>query len=216
MSLLLLAGLAAAWERPTSGLDAWSPFAAPCVEEGRCGWQRTSDGLFLGAWGLGAAGAATWGLAGDGAWREGRWQAGPTLGWAAGAGVVVAATELTKRVALRPRPYTWSDAWPEAYGAHERADADHSFWSGHTAGTAYNLGYLAASWHAWGPRGPGRVPGVVAAYGLAAAGTALVGVARVEAGKHHVSDVLVGGLVGAGVGVVVPWLVPHPGPAPSR
>lgn len=41
--------------------------------------------------------------------------------------------------------------------------------------------------------------------GVAAIGGA-VGLARIEGGNHFYSDVIVGGLVGAGVGVLVPWL----------
>jgi len=37
-------------------------------------------------------------------------------------------------------------------------------------------------------------------------GTALVGTARVESGQHFWSDVIVGGVVGAGIGLAAPRL----------
>lgn len=82
------------------------------------------------------------------------------------------------------------------------SEARSSFFSGHTAlagGTTFALAHVVAF------GGPGRPPvlRVVLPYVAAAAVTSTVAVLRVESARHYPTDVLVGGLVGASVGVAV-------------
>lgn len=121
--------------------------------------------------------------------------------------LTLAATQLTKVVARRPRPYTYEPGRPEPTDTEDTV----SFFSGHTAlafslaGTATYLtlarkGSTAPAWILGG-----------GATGLAVT----TGVLRVVAHQHFPSDVLVGALVGGGIGVLVPWLHQVPNDAPS-
>ncbi len=115
----------------------------------------------------------------------------------------VALASITKQLVQRPRPYTYSsDPKVRAYLKSAGTDAYMSFYSGHAAlsfGAATTGAYLlntgdaspAAKNIAWG-----------AGFGVAAMTAAL----RVRAGKHFYSDVLVGSIVGASVGFLVPAL----------
>jgi membrane-associated phospholipid phosphatase len=103
----------------------------------------------------------------------------------------------------RERPFVWAgDADPSA-SAHERADYDLSFYSGHTTlafasvGAVTSVAWLRGSRLWW-------VPAVV---GAPIAGT--VGYLRMAADKHWFSDVATGALIGTAVGVATP-LVFHP------
>ncbi|HJQ34605.1 MAG TPA: phosphatase PAP2 family protein [Pyrinomonadaceae bacterium] len=91
-------------------------------------------------------------------------------------------TAVLKNVTQRPRP--------PVDGAHaEFFDGGHSFPSGHSAG-AWALATVVADEYR------DRRAVQVAAYGLAAA----VSVSRYAARKHFLSDVLVGGAIGYGIG----------------
>jgi membrane-associated phospholipid phosphatase len=115
----------------------------------------------------------------------------------------VALASITKQLVQRPRPYTYSsDARVKAYAKSAGTDAYMSFYSGYAAisfGAATTGAYLlntssaspVAKNIAWG-----------AGFGVAAMTAAL----RVRAGKHFYSDVLVGSIVGASVGFIVPAL----------
>jgi len=99
----------------------------------------------------------------------------------------------------RPRPRAYA---PEA-PVEERTDANaaRSFFSGHTADAVavtvattrvfHRLGYRTAGW-------------VVFAAGMT--GSTLAATGRVLSGGHFPSDVLMGAAVGAGFGLLVPWL----------
>ncbi|MCA9561523.1 MAG: phosphatase PAP2 family protein, partial [Myxococcales bacterium] len=112
--------------------------------------------------------------------------------------LTLAATQLTKVIARRPRPYTYAPGRPEPTDTEDTV----SFFSGHTAlafslaGTAtyLTLARRDSSTRVWVLTG--------GTLGLAAATGAL----RVVAHQHFPSDVLVGALVGGGIGVLVPWL----------
>jgi membrane-associated phospholipid phosphatase len=97
----------------------------------------------------------------------------------------------------RPRPRVYGDEAPLS----ERTDpnAARSFFSGH-AGSC--LATTMVTTVALRRIGRGRLAGAVLAVGLA--GSALAGVARVAAGGHFPSDVLVGYAIGAGVGIAIP------------
>ena len=69
--------------------------------------------------------------------------------------------------------------------------------------SAFNLFYAASAYDLYGP--DTQKPGAAAlAYTLAGVGTIAVGSARVAAGWHYWSDVAVGALVGAGIGLASP------------
>lgn len=102
----------------------------------------------------------------------------------------------------RPRPYMYR-TW-DPLDAEERRDVDAnlSFFSGHTT-TAFSIAAsFAYTWSVRHPRSGLRLLVWLASLGAAAS----VGVLRVASGEHFWSDVIVGGLVGTGVGIVVPAL----------
>jgi len=103
--------------------------------------------------------------------------------------------------------YAVPRARPRAYGAdtpvEERNDANaaRSFFSGHTADAVASVVASARTLHKGGRRTLGWF---VLAAGLA--GSTFVGTARVMSGGHFPSDVLAGGAVGAGFGLLLPWM----------
>lgn len=112
-------------------------------------------------------------------------------------GLTLLATEAAKLFVPRPRPFL---AFEGSGSAEARAstDAVASFWSGHSA--------LAFSAAAVGSFDACRAPNPLGCLGPAltlhalAASTAW---GRILAGKHHVSDVVVGGAVGGAIGTAV-------------
>ena len=99
----------------------------------------------------------------------------------------------------RPRPRLYGDSAP----LNERDDANggRSFFSGHVANcVAATIATSGALRRVQRPRL------ALATLVVGLAGSALVGVARVGAGSHFPSDVLVGAMVGTGVGIAVPAL----------
>lgn len=121
-------------------------------------------------------------------------------------------TELTKRLADRRRPYTWDPSHPAA-GAPDycartapvKPDDCKSFYSGHTAMTAASSFSAVRSMQLGGHLGSSQDRTM--AYTSAALLTVIAGSLRVAAGKHYVSDVAVGALVGSTLGVLGPTLV---------
>lgn len=98
---------------------------------------------------------------------------------------------------------------PLAYGGDEvpmgqktTKNARNSFFAGHTAATASATFFVAKAFHDFNPDSPAR-PYIWAA---AAAIPATVGYYRLKAGKHFLSDNLIGYAVGAGSGILVPQL----------
>jgi membrane-associated phospholipid phosphatase len=109
----------------------------------------------------------------------------------------------TKYLVRRPRPYAYS-THPSvaAFARAEGTDARRSFYSGHAALAFAAItagGYL----HAAGTDDRRARAAVWASGATVASATAML---RVRAGKHFYSDVLVGALVGAGAGYLVPRL----------
>jgi membrane-associated phospholipid phosphatase len=99
----------------------------------------------------------------------------------------------------RPRPRLYGDSAP--VGERTGANTARSFFSGHVANTvAATLATTRAL------RRLGRSKLAIATLAVGLAGSALVGVARVEAGSHFPTDVLAGVAVGAAFGVAVPAL----------
>lgn len=80
--------------------------------------------------------------------------------------------------------------------------ATNSFFAGHTAHTAAATFFAAKVFHDFNPDSPAQTY----VWGAAAVVPAAVAYCRVEAGKHFLSDNIVGYAVGAAMGVVVPQL----------
>lgn len=83
-----------------------------------------------------------------------------------------------------------------------RANARNSFYAGHTAAAAGATFFAAKVFHDFNPDSEAR-PYVWAA---AAAVPAFVGYLRLRAGKHFLSDNILGYALGAGAGILVPQL----------
>lgn len=107
---------------------------------------------------------------------------------------------MTAGTVYRYRPLTYSSAASSAQ--RTRKNATNSFFAGHTATTATATFFAAKVFHDFNPDSPAR-PYV---WGAAAAIPAAVGYYRLQAGKHFLSDNLLGYTIGAAVGMVVPQL----------
>jgi membrane-associated phospholipid phosphatase len=116
------------------------------------------------------------------------------------AALVTSAAQVSLSFAVpRARPRAYSDRAP----LDERTDANaaRSFFSGHVANTmATSVAALRTLQRLHQP-----TLGWLT-FGAGVLGTGLVGVARVQAGSHFPSDVLIGAAFGAGVGLAVPAL----------
>lgn len=111
-----------------------------------------------------------------------------------------ALTNLTKELTQRRRPYVYNPNAPLA--AKMQADATSSFFSGHVSYTASST-FLAAKMYAdYHPHSRLR-PYVWTTAALLPAAVAYL---RVKGGKHYLTDVAVGYVVGAAVGILVPEL----------
>ena len=100
----------------------------------------------------------------------------------------------------RQRPLTYSSV--ASLTERTRQNATNSFFAGHTAYTAASTFFAAKVFSDFNPDSPAR-PYVWAAAALV---PAAVGYCRLEAGKHFLSDNLLGYAVGASIGVLVPHL----------
>jgi membrane-associated phospholipid phosphatase len=114
--------------------------------------------------------------------------------------LLTSALQVTTSYAVnRPRPRVYGEEAP--LDERNDANAGRSFFSGHVANCV--AATMVAS---TALRRTGHPTLAWAVLSLGMAGSALVGVARVEGGGHFPSDVLVGYAVGAGVGIAVPAL----------
>lgn len=111
-----------------------------------------------------------------------------------------ALTGLAKRFVLRPRPYAYNATLP--IGLRQAPDARFSFYSGHTSTAASGAFFAASMIQAYSDSKPLKTMAWVGA----AVFPLLTGYLRMRAGKHFFSDVAVGYLAGAMVGVGVPLL----------
>ncbi|MFD1187393.1 phosphatase PAP2 family protein [Pontibacter rugosus] len=107
---------------------------------------------------------------------------------------------LTAGLSRRRRPYVYGDSTPLELRTDKQAT--NSFYAGHTAATAAATFFLAKVYHDFNPDSPAR-PYIWAA---AAAVPATVGYLRLKAGKHFLSDNIIGYIVGSGIGILVPEL----------
>jgi membrane-associated phospholipid phosphatase len=191
------------WSDCRSAEDALNGFDRSLAEAlgGRRGRQqaaRVSDTTLM------AATALPFGLA-VGANPD---QRGRDIGVAFGTlAVNLALTDVVKRLADRPRPYTHF-CRPYRPGDLLKEDAHFSFYSGH-ASSSFSMAVAAgmlSHYHGY------RNEAWVWATGLTMATT--TGVLRVVGDKHYATDVIVGAAAGAFVG----WLVPRlhrPGERPQ-
>jgi len=107
-----------------------------------------------------------------------------------------AATEVTKKIVSRPRPFIYG---PHSDQESMADDSFQSFYSGHTS-SAFAVGIAYARTYA--RRHPGGKRALV--YGIAAGVAATTGALRVGARKHFPTDVLMGAGSGIAVGLIVP------------
>lgn len=110
-------------------------------------------------------------------------------------------THTIKNTLRRARPFTYNTDLP--YGRRLRNRNNQSFPSGHTSFVA-SLSFFGAK--TWTDLHPEYSSGKkVSIWALATGITATTGYLRVKGGKHFSTDVIVGGLLGAATG----YLVPH-------
>lgn len=116
-------------------------------------------------------------------------------------GVTYLLTAATKQLVRRPRPYVYrSEPAILAYRRAQGINAQLSFFSGH-ASLAFSAAVTGAYLFALRER---AVAARAALWGTQLAFAAAVANLRVRAGRHYYSDVAVGALIGATVGVVSP------------
>lgn len=105
---------------------------------------------------------------------------------------------------IHPRPLVYDRTAPAS--DRLKGEASGSFYSNHASTAFMSATYFAYSWslrHPGEPENPWIWTGALTAAGGVAA-------LRVVAGKHYLSDVVVGGAVGAGLGILFPWLHRRP------
>jgi membrane-associated phospholipid phosphatase len=160
------------------------------------GWSNASDYLL---YGLGAATAGL--LVAD----EGLLNAlndGVVIGEATLSATAVAS--IMTLAAGRPRPFLYGDpAFPDGYKAPQSirnsGDAGLSFLSSHAAEAFAIVTSLYITEHRLHPKS--NYPKVILGVGLGVA--SMIGVARVMAGYHFITDVVGGAVVGSSLGVLV-------------
>ncbi len=113
----------------------------------------------------------------------------------------VGLTELAKTTVKRPRPALYNPDVPLSYKL-DNTDVRKSFFSGHVSTTAMSSFFAAKVYADFHPNSDAKT----LVYAGAFAATGSVAVLRMLAGKHFLSDVLVGALVGGAVGYFVPKL----------
>jgi membrane-associated phospholipid phosphatase len=112
-----------------------------------------------------------------------------------------ALTEATKIAVRRPRPVDYAVCTDPSLPACNTTDLQLSFFSGHVSATATisatatYLAFMRAGW---------RRPRPWITLGVGTALTAFVAYERVRSGEHFPTDVIMGSIAGAGVGVLVP------------
>lgn len=107
---------------------------------------------------------------------------------------------MTAGLTSRKRPYVYAPDAPLELRTDKQAT--NSFYAGHTAATAAATFFVAKVYHDFNPNSPARPYIWVAAAAVPAA----VGYLRIEAGKHFLSDNIIGYAIGTGIGILVPEL----------
>jgi membrane-associated phospholipid phosphatase len=114
--------------------------------------------------------------------------------------VAQALTQLTKVAVGRYAPFVYDDSVPD--DIRRNGDSTRSFFSGHTV-TAFTA---AASFTTTFFLRHSESPWRWVVLGVSAALASTVGVLKIFAGYHFLTDVIAGALVGASIGAAVPLL----------
>ncbi|MGL1904268.1 MAG: phosphatase PAP2 family protein [Fibrobacterales bacterium] len=101
---------------------------------------------------------------------------------------------------LWPRPYLYSSKITES--ERKNGSASGSFYSGHAANSFAAATFLTTTFAHKYPNHPHTKWMALSSYSIATA----VSIFRVQAGKHYISDVVVGAIVGSVIGWVIPAL----------
>ena len=109
-------------------------------------------------------------------------------------------TNLTKEIAQRKRPFLYNPSVP--LKRKQKADATSSFYSGHTSSVATATFMFAQIYSDYHPNSKAK-PYI---WATAALIPAVTGYLRIRGGKHYPTDVIVGYIAGASIGVFVPIL----------
>ncbi len=109
---------------------------------------------------------------------------------------------ITAGLVNRNRPYVYDNSGDTSNDRRFKNNGQRSFYSGHVAATATATFFAAKAYSDFNPDANGKV----FIWGGAAVLPAAVGVFRMEAGQHFLTDVLVGYVLGAGTGILVPEL----------
>ncbi len=109
---------------------------------------------------------------------------------------------ITAGLVDRSRPYVYDNSGDTPNDRRFKNNGQRSFYSGHVAATATATFFAAKAFSDFNPDANGKI----FIWGGAAVLPAAVGVFRMEAGQHFLSDVLVGYVLGAGTGILVPEL----------
>lgn len=110
---------------------------------------------------------------------------------------------VAKYTVQRPRPYNYSDDPAiRKWATEQGADSHVSFYSGHSA-MSFTAAVAAATLLA-SHTDDGNARAVVWGVGLGLA--SFTAGMRVRAGRHYVSDVAIGAVLGAGMGFAIPYL----------
>ena len=107
---------------------------------------------------------------------------------------------LTAGLVDRKRPNVYAEDAPLDARLHKYAT--NSFYAGHTAATASATFFVAKVFHDLNPDSPARTY----IWAAAAAVPLAVGYLRLKAGKHYLSDNIIGYAIGTSIGILVPEL----------
>ncbi|MEZ4887882.1 MAG: phosphatase PAP2 family protein [Chitinophagales bacterium] len=110
----------------------------------------------------------------------------------------LALTDYTKYIARRYRPLVYNDESPLT--SKQDLSAQLAFFSGHTSGSAALCFFTAKVLTDYHPNS--KLKPLI--WGTAAMIPAITGYLRYKAGKHYPTDVIVGYLVGASIGYLIP------------
>lgn len=109
---------------------------------------------------------------------------------------------ITAGLVDKSRPYVYDNSGDTGEDRRFKNNGQRSFYSGHVAATATATFFAAKAYSDFNPDASGKA----FVWGGAAVLPAAVGVFRMEAGQHFLTDVLVGYVLGAGTGILVPEL----------
>lgn len=109
---------------------------------------------------------------------------------------------ITAGLVDRSRPYVYDRSGDTSDERRSKNNGQRSFYSGHVAATATATFFAAKVYSDYHPEAEGKA----FIWAGAAVLPAAVGVFRMEAGQHFLTDVLLGYVLGAGTGILVPEL----------